>query len=98
MSQGSHRVFRSRGAMRIGAWPHRWISNRGCIKRKQRIVPQAQIIERSELHDEIMRVLAVIDRLAKGSFTLLEKQWIETLRHGRRFKAQHGAKRKLSVP
>src|SRR6185312_9277913 len=83
--------------MRIRAWPHGRIANRSGVKRKQRVVPQREVVERGQFHEEIVRVLAVINRLAESRFTLLEQKWIETLGHGCRFQAEHSAECKLAV-
>src|SRR6476661_3006128 len=78
--------------MGIRAWPHGWIADRRSIKREQRIFSESQIVERGQFHDEVMRMLAVIDRLAERRFTLLEQKRVEALRHGCRLQTEHGPK------
>src|SRR5438874_2585020 len=84
--------------MRVSAWSHGRIADRRGIKRKQAVFSQAQVVQSGQLHDEVVGVLPVIDRLAERRLSLLEKQRIEALRYGCRFQAEHGSERKLAAP
>src|ERR1700761_4551242 len=84
--------------MRIGAGTHSRIADGRCIKREQTVCSQAQIIECRQLHDEVMRMLSVIDWLAKSRFSLLKKQRIEAIGDSCRLQAEHGAESKLASP
>src|ERR1700722_17612018 len=97
MAERRHRIFRSGSAMRVRAWTHRRIADRRSIKRKQAVLSQPQIVERAQFHDEVMWMLAVVDWLAKRGFSLLKKQWIESLGHRGWFQADHGAQSQLTT-
>src|SRR6266571_2283830 len=84
--------------MRVSAWTHGRISHRRGIKRKETVFSQPQVVQRGHLHDEVVRMLPVIDRLAESRLSLLEKQRIEALRYGCRLQAEHGSERKLAAP
>src|SRR5450432_360283 len=83
-------MLESRGA-------HGRITDRSSIKRQQPVLPDFVIVERGNLHKEIMWMLAIIDRLAKRGFALLKEFRIEPLRHGCRIKAHHGAQGDLAA-
>src|ERR1700733_13885667 len=62
MPERAHRIFKCRCPMRIGGWPNRRIAHRSCIKREQRFFAKPPIVEGSQLHHEIMRMLSVDNR------------------------------------
>ena len=73
MAQRREWVFRCRCPMRKGNWAERWISD-GCgIDRKHRLLAEPVVVERGNLHKEVVRVLAVDDGLAEGGFALLKE-------------------------
>src|ERR1700748_3905303 len=98
MSQGCQGIFRCRHPMLIRWRAHGRVADRRCIKRKQSVFADLVVIEPGNLHEEIMRMLAVIDRIAECRFTLLKQLRIETLGDCGGVKADHGPKRKLSPP
>src|SRR5262249_34625185 len=47
--------------------------------------------------EEIMRVLAIVDRLAEGRLSLLKQKRVEALGHSGGLQADHGAERELGA-
>ena len=64
----------------------RGLHGRG-VKGKQAVLPQFQVIERGNLHEEIMRMLAVNNRLPESSFALLKQKRVVPARDGCGLKA-----------
>src|SRR5690348_4537557 len=77
--------------MRVGWWANGRVAHSGEVKRQQALFSKLQVIESSYLHEEIVGVLAIRDRFAKRSFSLLEKQRIPALRNGGRLETKHHA-------
>src|SRR6185437_17082659 len=81
--------------MRVSHRSHGGIAHRSSIKRKQRLVVQLPVVQRGDLHEKVMRMLAIIDGPAKSCFTLLEELRVKAMRDGGRFQARHGAQGEL---
>src|SRR6185312_12969927 len=97
MSQCGQRIFRSTYAMFKSRGPHRRVANGRSIKREQPVLPDLVVIERGNLHEEIMGMLPVIDRLAECRFALLKELWIGAFCHAGGVKADHGPQRELAA-
>src|SRR5437588_5799035 len=67
------------------------VAHGGKIEREKALIAELQIVERRHLHNEVMRVLTVGNRNAKGGFALLKEQRIAPVGDGGRFKADHDA-------
>src|SRR5256885_15846905 len=89
MAERGDWLFRSRGAMWICGWPHSRITHRSEIEREQGVVAKFPIVNRCQLHDEVVGMLAVHDGLPKRGLSLLEQLRVETLAHCPRFQAGH---------
>ena len=73
MPEGRDRVFRCRGSVRIGGRPHRWIAHGRDVERQEGAIGQFVIVQSGQLHEEVVRALAIHDGAAEGSFALLEE-------------------------
>src|ERR1022692_4707646 len=97
MPEGALRNLHCRGAMGIGNWPHRRVTNRSVVQIPNRVLTKPVRVLHAQLHHEVMRVLAVYDGLAVGCFASLEQQWIELASNGRGFQAKHGAQHQVTT-
>src|SRR6185312_9578656 len=95
VAQWRHWIFPGRRAMRVSDWAHRRIAHGRGVNREESLFADLPVVECGNFHDEVMRMLSVIDRAPKGRFTLLEKLGVETICDGRRLQAQHGTKCEL---
>src|SRR5579864_1308349 len=77
--------------MSVGRGTHGGIAHGSCVEGKKRVLSEAQIVDRGQLHEEVVRMLAVIDGLAVRRLALLEKLRIALSGDGSRLQAQHGA-------
>src|SRR5215475_13383470 len=95
MSQSRHWIFGSGCAMRVRDRPHGRVSYGRAVKRKQSVLTEFPIVERSQLHEEVMRMLPINNGAAEGGFSLLEELRIKTLCDCCRLQAHHGAQGQL---
>ena len=91
MAEWRDRIFRRRCPVRVRCRTHSRVSHRSKIEREQAVFPDFQVVKSSQLHNEIVRVLAIDDWFAKRSFSLLKQFWVEPPDHRAWFKAQHCA-------
>ncbi len=89
-------IFTGRLAMRIRSRPDGRVAHRCGVERQQRVVRNRKIVERGDLHEEIMRMLAVDDRRSIRSLALLEELRIVAITDGCRLKREHGAHGELA--
>src|SRR5258706_15418768 len=61
MAERGDGIFGCRCAMGVSHGPQRGITDRRCVKSQGSFLLDAHVIERRQLHEEIMRVLAVDD-------------------------------------
>src|SRR5215831_17064725 len=78
--------------MRVSHWPHGRITSGREVKRQKTLLSELQVIESSQFHDEVVRMLPIGNRNSESRFALLEEQRIPPVGHGRRFQAQHRAR------
>src|SRR5260370_19838294 len=97
VSQRSNRVLRCRGAVRISRWPHSRVADRCKIEREHGFLVQLVVIECSQLHEEVVRVLAVNDWFSECGFALLEQLWITLGGNCCRLQTQHGSQGQSST-
>src|ERR1700744_2525691 len=74
----------------------RRIADRSDITAQQRVRADLMIVERSDLHEEIVRVLPVNDWFTESGLALLKEFRVETPADCRRLKAEHGAQSELA--
>src|SRR5579864_233495 len=98
VSQSGDGILRRGAAVRVGRRTDSGITHRRCIKREERMLAELNVIERRQLHKEIMRVLSVCDGAPKSGLTLLKKLRIKAMGDGGRLQTDHGAQGKLSGP
>lgn len=82
--------------MRVSDGAYGGVSGGRGIEGKQRVGAELPIVERGDLHEEIVRVLAVDDGAAVGGFSLLEEQRVFAAGDGGGLKAEHGAQSELA--
>src|ERR1700722_18609405 len=87
-----NRIFARGLSLRISDRPDGGIAYRRSVKAEQRVVRERQIVERGQLHKEIVRVLAVDDRIAVSRFSLLKQLRIIAAADRRRLKRKHCAR------
>ena len=82
--------------MRIGGGPDGGIADRRGVEAQQGVFASSDVVEGGDLHEEVVRMLAVDDRLAEGGLALLEEQWILAAGDGGGFEGEHRAEGKLA--
>ena len=96
MAQRGQRVLARRRAVWKTRGTYGGIAHRRGVERKEGVLAQLQIIEHSQLHEEIMGMLAVDDGPSEGRFTHLQELGVTPPRHRRGLEAQHGAQRQCA--
>src|SRR5271155_2963680 len=93
MSERAHGIFRSGRPVGIGRWAERGIAGRSDVEREESFIAPFQIIEKGELHYEIVGVLPIDNGEAVSGLALLKQQWVAAIGDGRRLEGQHSANR-----
>ena len=83
-------------AVRIGGGAYRRVADGRGVEAQQRPFAEPDIVERAELHEEVVRVLAVDDGLAEGGLALLEELRVLAVGDGSGFEREHRPQRELT--
>src|ERR1700720_2198513 len=72
MSERCDRIFRRGWPVRISKRPHGRVAHGRSVERQQSICAQFVVVERSQLHEEIVGMLTIHDGMSEGGFALLK--------------------------
>jgi len=83
--------------MRVGCGADGWIAN-GCgVEAEEGRFAEVEVVEGGQLHEEVVRVLAIDDGFAECGLALLEEFGVIAAADGGGFEGEHGAKGELAV-
>ena len=90
-------VFGGGEAVRVGGGADGGVAD-GCgVEAEEGALAEADVVEGGDLHEEVVRVLAVDDGLAEGGLALLEELGVLAVGDGGGFEREHGAEGELAV-
>ena len=96
MAESGDGVFGGGEAMRVGRGADGGVADGGGIEAEEGAFAEADVVEGGDLHEEVVRVLAVDDGLAEGGFALLEELGVLAVGDGCGFEREHGAQSELA--
>src|SRR5690349_23926779 len=97
VAEGSERVRLGGRTVREGDRAERRLAHRGEIKEESEVSRYRSIVAGRQLDEEIVRVLAVVQRGAAVGFTGLEEERVAATSHGPRLGAEHGSQLEASL-
>src|SRR5208337_249969 len=83
--------------MRIRHWPQSRIAHWGVVHVPQRGLAELVRVLQAQLHQEVVRVLAVDDGFAVSGLSGLKQQGIVLVAYSCRFEAEHGAQHDVTT-
>src|SRR5512136_2586360 len=89
MRDRSERDIHRRGTVHKRDWSKRWLSGRRDVRRDANALRDWPLVECAEFHPEVMRMLAIVERLAVIALSTLQKQRIAARRDGPWVETQH---------
>src|SRR5712692_8156348 len=97
MSEGGEGVRRGGEAVRECHGPQRWLARSSKIQVHAEIVAQSVSILNGSLHEQVVRMLAIVQGEAVGRLARLEEQWVAALAACREgLGAEHRSGRELA--
>jgi hypothetical protein len=82
--------------VRIGGGTDGGVADGSGIEAEETVLSEANVVESSDLHEEVVWMLAVDDRFAEGGLSLLEELGVLASGDRRGFKGEHGSQGKLA--
>jgi hypothetical protein len=73
VAEGGDGIFGGGLAVGVGGGADGGVADGGSVKAEEGLLAEAEVVEGGELHEEVVRVLAVDDGLAEGGLALLEE-------------------------
>src|SRR5712692_7826258 len=96
MSEGGEGVRRGGEAVRECHGPQRWLARSSKIQVHAEVVAQSVSILKGSLHEQVVRMLAIVQGETVGRLARPEKQWVAALAAcGEGLGAQHRSGREL---
>lgn len=97
MPERRQRIGRCRDAVRKRNGPERRLARGGGVELHPEVPRQRTRVERRQLHEQVVRMLPVHERLPTECLAGLQKQRVALSANRPRLRAQHGAERKLAA-
>src|SRR5215216_3039973 len=66
-----------------------WLSGWCCVNAPRQSLVDFALVQRTQLHPEVVRMLAIVQRLTLVRLSSLQEQWIAAFGDGQRIEAEH---------